>query len=219
MSDKVDYLSVDPEVPGQKFVCLSFVSPENVLKNKEMYLVKHFIEELNSELKLGYSDIYEKYENFKYRSEMDLSKKFDEENKFQTSVRGVKIRGVYGTQEEAQMRSGEFQKRDKSFHVFVGPVGHWLPWDPSYKYLDSIEGQEYQDEQLNELVKSYKKNEINKEIFYQERKDEAMKDALKMNEDRDPWLDKQEALENSKKEEVEGTEGTEGEDDDKVVEI
>jgi len=82
MSDKVDYLSVDPEVPGQKFVCLSFVSPENVLKNKEMYLVKHFIEELNSELKLGYSDIYEKYENFKYRSEMDLSKKFDEENKF-----------------------------------------------------------------------------------------------------------------------------------------
>lgn len=215
MEDKVDYLSIDPEVPGQRFACISFVSPENVLKNKEMYLVKHFIEELNEELKLGYSDIYEKYENFKYRSEMDLSKKFDEENKFQTSVRGVKIRGVYGTQEEAQMRSGEFQKRDRSFHVFVGPVGHWLPWDPSYKYLDEIEGQEYQDEQLNELVKSYKKNEINKEIFYAERKEEAIKDALKMNENRDPWLDKQEALE------TEGeTTGTEGEEDEEnVVEI
>jgi len=213
MEDKVDYLSVDPEVPGQRFACISFVSPENVLKNKEMYLVKHFIEELNEELKLGYSDIYEKYENFKYRSEMDLSKKFDEENKFQTSVRGVKIRGVYGTQEEAQLRSGEFQKRDRSFHVFVGPVGHWLPWDPSYKYLDEIEGQEYQDEQLNELVKSYKKNEINKEIFYAERKEEAIKDALKMNENRDPWLDKQEALET----EGETTKGEEGEEN--VVEI
>lgn len=210
MTDKVDYLSVDPEVPGQKFVCISFVSPENVLKDKEMYLVKHFIEELNEELKLDYNDIYEKYENFKYRSEMDLVKKFDEENKFQTSVRGVKIRGVYGTQEEAQMRSSEFQKRDKSFHVFVGPVGHWLPWDPSYRYLDEIEGQEYQDEQLNELVKSYKKNEINKEMFYAERKEEAIKDALKMNENRDPWLDKQEALEGE-------TTGTK--DEEKVVEI
>jgi hypothetical protein len=187
-----DFLTVDAEVPGQKFVCLSFLSPENVLKNKEMYFVEHFLEKLNSDLKLGYNDIVSKYADFKYANEMELSEKFDSENKFQTSVRGVKIKGTYSTLEEAHKRAGEFQKKDKSFHVFVGAVGHWLPWDPTHKYLDSVEDQEYQEPQLNELMGSYKKNEINKDIFFQERKEEAMKDALLDNEKRDPWLEKRE---------------------------
>ena len=29
-----DFLTEDPDVPGQKFCLLSFLSPENVLKNK-----------------------------------------------------------------------------------------------------------------------------------------------------------------------------------------
>ena len=32
---KEDFLEVDPKIPGQNFVCLSFVSPEKVLKQKE----------------------------------------------------------------------------------------------------------------------------------------------------------------------------------------
>jgi len=193
-----DFLTVDVEVPGQKFVCLSFVSPENIIKNKELYFIEHFLKELNSDLKLNYNDIFSKYEDFKYKSDMELSEQFDAENNFQTSVRGVKIKGVYGTEAEATKRAGAFQKLDKSFHVFVGQIGHWLPWDPTYKYLDTVDGQEYQEETLNELVQSYKKNEINKEIFFQERKEEQMKDAL-MNTQKDPWLEKRETetLENS----------------------
>ena len=34
---KEDFLEVDQSVPGQNYVCLSFLSPENVLKQKEMY--------------------------------------------------------------------------------------------------------------------------------------------------------------------------------------
>ena len=38
-----DYLTVDTPLPGQNFVCLSFISPEKVLTQKqEFYLQKFF---------------------------------------------------------------------------------------------------------------------------------------------------------------------------------
>ena len=39
---KEDFLSVDPAIPGQKFVCLSFVSPEKVLEDKHLYYMWHY---------------------------------------------------------------------------------------------------------------------------------------------------------------------------------
>ena len=55
---KEDFLSVDPPIPGQKFVCLSFLSPEKVLEDKHLYYMWHYerhlqskIEELNGKLK------------------------------------------------------------------------------------------------------------------------------------------------------------------------
>ena len=39
------------------------------------------------------------------------------------NVRGLKIRGVYNTQEEANKRAEYLQKIDPNFHVFVGEVG------------------------------------------------------------------------------------------------
>ena len=41
-----DFLEVDPKIPGQNFVCLSFVSPDKVLKQKEMYYTTKFLEHL-----------------------------------------------------------------------------------------------------------------------------------------------------------------------------
>ena len=38
MSKPQDYLEVDSPIPGQNFVCLSFISPEHVLKNKDRFL-------------------------------------------------------------------------------------------------------------------------------------------------------------------------------------
>ena len=31
-----DYLEVDKPIPGQNYVCLSFISPDNTLKQKEL---------------------------------------------------------------------------------------------------------------------------------------------------------------------------------------
>ena len=37
----VDLLDEDMPVAGQKFVCLSFISPEKILKQKELYFFGH----------------------------------------------------------------------------------------------------------------------------------------------------------------------------------
>ena len=42
---------------------------------------------------------------------------------------------------------------DNTFHVFVGQVGFWLPWDPE---PSNISDEEYTESQLNDLVKNYK---------------------------------------------------------------
>ena len=84
-------------------------------------------------------------------------------------MRGLKVRGCYETLREAQVRAKVLQKTDPNFHVFVGQVGYWLPWDPE---ADHIEDQEYQEEQLNELVKGYKEQAQKRDEFYEERRKE-----------------------------------------------
>ena len=40
---KEDFLEVDKPIPGQNFVCLSFVSPEKVLASKERFKSRQFL--------------------------------------------------------------------------------------------------------------------------------------------------------------------------------
>ena len=37
-----DFLENDPEIPGQKYCCLSFISPEDVLERKDVFYVHKF---------------------------------------------------------------------------------------------------------------------------------------------------------------------------------
>jgi PAS domain-containing protein len=43
IEDKEDFLDVDPEIRGQSFVCLSFLSPEKVLDKKELFFFQRFM--------------------------------------------------------------------------------------------------------------------------------------------------------------------------------
>ena len=38
MAEHIDLLDEDKAIAEQKFVCLSFVSPEKILKNKELFI-------------------------------------------------------------------------------------------------------------------------------------------------------------------------------------
>lgn len=172
-----DFLEVDTEIPGQKFACLSFISPENVLHDRDLFMVHHFLKATASEYNLSEADIVEKYKTFLFSNEKKLDEVFHEENDFRTTVRGVKIRGTYSSLKEAQVRAKRLQKSDPNFNVYVGQVGFWLPWDPA---PDNIEGQEYANSELNELVKKYNENQRDKEEHFREnidyvREQEALK--------------------------------------------
>ena len=229
--EKVDYLEVDNPIPGQNYACISFISPDEIIKQKELFLFNKFmnqrcgelektcreiiekskddvknklqrdlVEALQLEMKYDYDQFKSKYDDFKYKYKEDLDKAFDRVSNRKTSIRGVKVRGVYDSYEQAERRAKQLQRTDRSFHVFVGQVGYWLPWDPN---ADNVEDEEYLEDELNNLMKEYKKNEINRDIFYEEQKREKLKEAameLKKHEEaqgnaagegleeEDPWM-------------------------------
>ena len=176
MSDdkKIDYLEVDDQIPGQNFVCLSFVSPEALIESKESFKVSKFLQAYCKDKDLEVNKVMEEYNSFTYKYQDELQKDFDERNKFQTNIRGLKVRGCYNTKEEATSRAEKLQKLDSDFHVFVGQVGYWLPWDPC---ADKVEDEKFIDSQLNEMMEKYKENNINKDIFYEDQKREKVKAA------------------------------------------
>ena len=174
MTEKVDYLEVDDPIPGQNFVCLSFVSPESLIQDKEAFKVSKFLQSYCKDKKLTFEKVYEEYKDFTYKFSDNLQKDFDEQNKFQTNVRGLKVRGVFESREAAESKAKKLQTIDSDFNVFVGQVGYWLPWDPN---ADKIEDEHFQNSQLNDMMEKYKENNINKDIFYEEQKREKVKAA------------------------------------------
>lgn len=192
---KEDFLSVDPPIPGQKFVCLSFLSPEKVLEDKHLYYMWNYerhlqrkIEELNEKLKeslngadtgveinktepCSFKQFKEMFLDFEYAQHNVIEEKFHELNDFRTTKRGLKVRGVYDTEREAEFRAKQLRNRDPSHHVFKGQVGTWLVWDP---HPDDIENQEYAEDELNTLMKKKKENEINKNLHWEEEKRQKM---------------------------------------------
>jgi len=178
VKQKQDYLETDPPIAGQNFVCLSFVSPDELIKKREGYQVAKFLQSYAKDKGMEFKQVYEDYENYCYKFSEELQRDFDKENKFQTSVRGVKIRGCYSTKEEAERRAQKLQRMDDTFHVFVGDVGAWLPWDPC---ADNVESEVFADTALQELMSKYKENNANKDIFYEEDKRDKIKKATEEN--------------------------------------
>lgn len=209
-----DFLDVDKPLNGQNYYCVSFVSPEKVLEQKDKFMFYHYeravikkITTMLDEALLGLVDkskdgnvdvsdvialkksvnttckeydltndqFVDKFEDFKFANEEKIGEAFDKANNFKTSVRGVKVRGVYDTKREADVRASVLQRQDPLFDVFVGQIGYWCPWDPNPQKIDDIE---YMNNDLNKLVKEYKSNEAKKDLFYQEQKTQRQKDAL-----------------------------------------
>jgi hypothetical protein len=209
-----DYLDVDKPISGQNFYCVSFVSPEKILEQKDKFMFYHYERAVNkkistmldegltslidksedgnidvsdvialkknvsktcTEYDLTFEQFKDKLEDFKFSNEEKIGEVFDKANNFKTSVRGVKVRGVYDTKREADVRASVLQRQDPLFDVFVGQIGYWCPWDPNPQKIDDIE---YMNNDLNKLVKEYKSNEAKKDMFYQEQKTQRQKDAI-----------------------------------------
>jgi hypothetical protein len=207
----VDLCDEDAPIAGQKFVCMSFVSPEKILKKREVFLFEQFIRQwefsksmeryfdfvhfvaykynLNvSQLiddfnefvreesdKLKKSGIEDDYKNFMDKQEEKVNEKFNREHAFQTSVRGLKVRGCYATQEEAEMRCKKVREQDPNHDIYVAPVGVWVPWDPDAYKTGRVE---HLEEELNALHKEKLKNEEMAKKEFEERIRETKKKAI-----------------------------------------
>jgi hypothetical protein len=111
------------------------------------------------------SKLKEAFDTFMYTNKAKLEDEFYAKNDFQTTVRGLKIRGVYSSQAEAVARSKKLQRMDTLHNIFLADVGKWLPWDPE---PNDVKEQEYAEEELNTLMKKYKENEEAREQFQKE---------------------------------------------------
>ena len=235
------FLEGDDEVRGQKYVCLSFLTPNRgILRNKDLFFFSKFLEfyEMNhriaatesfmmktfntmqdtlsnvemdlrnanfsdvsgcAALLLGLSDkvktqradisrkttgdldahvktnlsdfretaIVDSYEKYMLKNRQRLEDEFHKQKNFQTTMHGLKVRGVYSTQEQANARAKSLNKKDPYFNVYVADVGEWLPWDPD---PDDVKDQEYQSDDLNKLMKSYRENAEKRDEFFEEEK-------------------------------------------------
>jgi hypothetical protein len=132
------------------------------------------------------SSVGDDYNFFVANHSEELQKAFDSKNDFQTSIRGIKVRGVFDTLREAQIRAEVLKKLDGKFHVYVAEVGCWCPWSPN---PEDVQEQEFAETQLNTMMKHYKDNQVKKDIYYEERKRELqfMKVKKELDED-DTWI-------------------------------
>jgi hypothetical protein len=110
--------------------------------------------------------IVEAYDNYMFANKTKLEDEFYAQNEFRTSVRGLKVRGVYGNPKEAELKAKKLQGKDKYHNIFIGDLGKWLPWDPQ---PHEIADQEYAQDELNTLMRKYKENEDNRDKYFEER--------------------------------------------------
>jgi len=213
-SKYVDLLEEDKPIAAQKFVCVSFVSPDKILKQKEIFLFQEFLKKwdftksmekfvqflnfLSYKYKFPFDDITkdfqefvkEEYDNllnssmeddfksFLDQNEEELENAFNVKHNFQTATRGLKIRGVYPTLEEAELRCKLLREIDPNHDVFVGPVGLWMPWDPEAYKTGRVE---YMEDELNQLMHEKTKNESFAKSAFEKRVKDTKKKAIEEN--------------------------------------
>ena len=210
----VDLLSVDPPMAEQNYVCMSFVSPEKIIKQKNAFMFERFVknfeldksskkfvqflnfisykynlnfnkvmEDFNDFLKseqpkLVETTIEDDYRNFLDANEKSLEQEFNQSVNFQTSTHGVKVRGVFPSQEEAGMRCKMLREIDPNHNIYVGPVGVWVPWEPEAYRTGKVD---YMEDELNQLMHKKMENESEAKKHFDQRVLESKKQAIEDN--------------------------------------
>jgi hypothetical protein len=210
----VDVLDEDKPIAGQKFSCVSFISPEKIIKQREMYNFQQFLKQWDMNKSIEKFNQFLSFVSYKYNLNFDnvskdlqdfckdekdnitassveddfknyidmnddrLLEEFNREHKFQTSVRGLKVRGSYPTQEEAEMRCKMLREVDPNHDVYVGPVGMWMPFHPESYKTGRVE---YMEDELNQLMQEKTKNESSAKVEFDKRIKESKVKAIEDN--------------------------------------
>jgi len=159
---------------------MAFVSKKYSIKVDDLLKdAEDFVKVRNDEVKA--TDVHEEFQVFMLKREKELQEAYDSKVNFRTNIRGVKVRRAFPSIEETQMFAKVLQRKYPKDNLFIGKVGCWLPWDPSEHLMPEVE---YAERELNELMRKYKENEVNKEMFFAEQRDESIKKQKEENERR-----------------------------------
>jgi len=197
-----DYLESDPPIRGQKYVCVSFISPEDVIVKREAFEFTRFMAHIGADVANMFDRLREKFRDdptvqetvallterhgymwspeemhrelaqYKARNADKLNEDYRLEHGFQTNIRGIKIRGCFEGLDETRQRAQDMHRKEPGCNTFVGEVGCWLPLSPN---PDEIKDAVYAETQLNTLVKGYNENAAKSEEFFQARKGDKMR--------------------------------------------
>jgi hypothetical protein len=200
-TSEVDHLDEDKPIRNQNYACVSFISPEDVIVDKDAFYFNKFLsqfakdmntlmsgllskypesEDLIKTIKSNHAYIFdhkemdEQYKFFKNNNGQEIEKEYHAIQNFRTTIRGFKIRGTYDTIEEARNRCDILKKEDNKFNIYIAQVGCWCPWSPN---PNDLSDQEWADSQLNTLMANYKKNMDSKDEIFNERKQEYVNSA------------------------------------------
>jgi len=134
--------------------------------------VDKFVEDFQGHCRKNLRELNEaklktEYEDFMFKNSTALEEEFHAKNNFTTTIRGIKVRGVFSTEAEASARAKKLQRSDPNFNIYMGSVGKWMAWEPE---PSKVGEQEYANDQLNTLMKKYRENEDARDSFYTEHK-------------------------------------------------
>ena len=214
-----DYLEQDPPIRGQNFACLSFISPEDLIKQKECFQFENYLQKFSTRMnelvdgieklhpessdmiravKEQYAEIFSPKtltDDFKFyvtENATELDREFNELYDFQTNIRGIKVRGVYESLQEAQARCQQLRQIDNDkFNIYISEMGTWCPWSPN---PSEIKDQEFAIDSLNTMMKDYEQNVSSKNEEFNARKKD-LQDRMSRQTDIDSLSDIRESLE------------------------
>jgi chromosome segregation ATPase len=91
-------------------------------------------------------------------------------------VWGLKIRGVADSLENAKALTKRIMKLDKDYDIYTVDVGKFFPLAVEPYDVSNVE---YENQQLNDLIKSYLENKEKANEHWHHRKQEMMKEAIR----------------------------------------
>jgi chromosome segregation ATPase len=92
------------------------------------------------------------------------------------SVWGLKIRGVYNTIDQAKIQTQKLMNVDNNYDIYTVEVGKFFPLQVEPTELQDVE---YQNKQLNNLIKGYLENRETANQQWHARKNEMMQEAIR----------------------------------------
>ena len=84
---------------------------------------------------------------------------------------GIKIRGCFGTREEATKHAKRLQQEDSTFDIYVVDMYKWLLIPPDPTKIDDVH---YTNEKLEEIMAGYRENQTSASRMFEERKRDMM---------------------------------------------